>query len=93
MSVVVRLLCGGATAPPSDYCAVAVNPCKKLLIDSLEECVKRFLRTLNLGRIPDTSSDERYCHRLRQLGWQALFLWRLKQSLMLAYKLIFDKFH
>ncbi|OQV19454.1 hypothetical protein BV898_06445 [Hypsibius exemplaris] len=63
---------------------------KKLLIDSLEGRVKRFLRTLNLSGIPDASSDERYCHRLRQLEWQPLFLRRLKQSSMLAYKLIFN---
>jgi hypothetical protein len=55
----------------------------------LEGCVKRFLRLLNLGELPDVSSNERYCHRLREMKWEPLVLRRIRVSLLFAYKLIF----
>ncbi|OQV19112.1 hypothetical protein BV898_06752 [Hypsibius exemplaris] len=59
-----------------------------MLLDDLEDCMNKFLRTtLNVERSQEASSDERYCHRLKELGWEPLFLRRLKQSLVLAYKI------
>ena len=42
-----------------------------------------------MGRLPDASSAERYCHRLREIGWQPLILRRIKAALIFAYKMIY----
>ena len=75
--------------PLLEYCFVVCNPDRQYLIDDLESCVKEFLKNVNIGPAEEDTSAERYCSRLRQLGLEPIIFRRIKQSLILAYKMIF----
>ena len=74
--------------PLFDYCSTVCSPRLRCVIDVLESPVKRFLRTIQLGILHESSTDDHYCQRLKQIGWDCLVLRRIKLTLLLAYKLI-----
>ena len=74
--------------PLLEYCSVVCSPGRQFLIDELESCVKEFLKTVNIGPAEEDTSAERYCSRLRQLGLEPLIFRRIKQSLILVFKLV-----
>lgn len=74
--------------PLFDYCVTICNPHQLGLIDGLESCVIHLLKAINLGMVPDASTDERYCHHLREIGWEPLNLRRIKLPFLFTYKLI-----
>ena len=76
--------------PLFDYCAVVCNPRLKGLVDDLEDCVRTFLRSINLGPALEDTSVGRYANRLRQLSMEPLILKRIKASLILAFKILFN---
>ena len=76
--------------PLFDYCTVVCNPRLKGLVDELEDCVRMFLRSINLGPALEDTSIGRYVNRLRQLSMEPLILKRIKASLILAFKIVFN---
>ncbi|OQV13407.1 hypothetical protein BV898_12359 [Hypsibius exemplaris] len=62
----------------------------KMLLNDLEGCMKRFLKTQSRkdnGSVVGRANS----HRLKELCWKPPFLRRLKHSPVLAYELIFNK--
>lgn len=41
-----------------------------------------------MGELPVTCSNEKYCHRLHETGWEPLMLRRIKLCLIFGYKII-----
>ncbi|GAU90193.1 hypothetical protein RvY_02645 [Ramazzottius varieornatus] len=74
--------------PLLTYCSVVCSPRQKGLIDDPEDCQRKFLRTINFGLAMEDSSIERYCSRLQQRRMELLILKRIKDSLVLAYKMV-----
>ena len=63
---------------------------KPTLVDDLEDCVRMFLRSINLSPALEDTSVGRYANRLRQLGMEPLILKRIEASLVLAFKILFN---
>ena len=75
--------------PLLDYCSTSCIPRLKSHVDEMESPVKRFLRTIHLGVLPEATSDIHYCQRFQQIGWEPLVLRRIKLCLVLTFKLMF----
>ena len=71
--------------PLFEYCCPVIRPAEKTPQDALENEVVRFVKTLSL-RAP--RNDHR--GRLEELGWNCLTLERLRKSLELVYKMVFQ---
>ncbi|XP_055339090.1 uncharacterized protein LOC129588751 [Paramacrobiotus metropolitanus] len=66
-----------------DYCCPFIAPTNKTCRDKLERCLERFVYSLCLG-------SESFNERLLELKWDCFELRRLKRSLVLVYKLVFN---